>query len=181
MSKWIYTRDFAEFTLEQINPSVVKVTYRDQTGYFGIATHWDVMRPYQWTTLEAAVRDDGVDTMGMGLPDPGTGAEYALQVIDGQSNPGGLQADQPGRDEGGGPVPPGRLPEGIAQLTGCCRRSRAGTMDPWPGTWANRPAGTSSRPQHRGGTPVGHKSRKWAIWRDSQWGPMQNRASLPSP
>ena len=33
MSKWIYTRDFAEFTLEQINPSVVKVTYRDQTGF----------------------------------------------------------------------------------------------------------------------------------------------------
>ena len=54
MSKWIYTRDFAEFTLEQINPSVVKVTYRDQTGYFGIATHWDVMHPYQWTTLEAS-------------------------------------------------------------------------------------------------------------------------------
>ena len=77
MSKWSYTRDFAEFTLEQINPSVVKVTYRDQTGYFGITTHWDVMRPYTLTTLEAAVRDDGVDTMGMGYQTP----EQALNTL----------------------------------------------------------------------------------------------------
>ena len=70
MNKWSYTQDFAEFTPEQIKPSVVNVTYRDQTGYFSITTRWDVMRPYNLTIREAAVRDDGVDTMGTGYQTP---------------------------------------------------------------------------------------------------------------
>lgn len=53
----------AEFILEPLSPSVVKVMHRGQVGYFGINRDWNVATPYAWTTLESSVHDDGVENI----------------------------------------------------------------------------------------------------------------------
>lgn len=48
----------AEFILEPISDSVVRVTYREQTGFFGLRGDWEPNRPYTWTLNERKVRED---------------------------------------------------------------------------------------------------------------------------
>ena len=54
-----YNHEGAEFILEPLSDSVVRVTHREQTGYFGVAKDWEAARPYTWTTLTSGA--DEVD------------------------------------------------------------------------------------------------------------------------
>ena len=63
MKKRHYNNGNGEFILEPLSDSLVKVTHRDQTGYFGINKNWDVAQPYAYTTSKDRVDDDGVDAM----------------------------------------------------------------------------------------------------------------------
>ena len=71
MKRRHYNSGEAEFILEPLNDAVVKVTHRDQVGWFGISLDWDAQRPYTSTTLPSQLRDDGIDGMGFqyGTPD----------------------------------------------------------------------------------------------------------------
>ena len=48
--------------MEPLSDSVVRVTHREQTGYFGVAKDGEAARPYTWTTLtpDADEVDGGV-------------------------------------------------------------------------------------------------------------------------
>ncbi len=61
MSRRHYNNGEAEFILEAVNDSVVKVTHRDQVGWIGISRDWDAQRPYTHTTLASSIRDDGIE------------------------------------------------------------------------------------------------------------------------
>ena len=50
-----------EFILEAISDSVVKVTHREQTGYFGVNRNWDPAAPYTLTQSTAMVHADGIE------------------------------------------------------------------------------------------------------------------------
>ena len=50
-----------EFILEAISDSVVKVTHREQIGYFGVNRNWDPMAPYTLTQNKASVHADGIE------------------------------------------------------------------------------------------------------------------------
>lgn len=63
MKKRHYNNGNGEFILEPLSGSLVKVTHRDQTGYFGINRNWDVAEPYTYTTMEIGVDDDGVESI----------------------------------------------------------------------------------------------------------------------
>ena len=60
MKKRHYNNGDGEFILEPISDSLVRVTHRDQTGYFGINRNWDVAIPYTYTTWEHQIDDDGI-------------------------------------------------------------------------------------------------------------------------
>ena len=63
MKKRHYNNGEGEFILDPLSDSVVKVTHRDQTGYFGINREWDVARAYTlyheevswWITMGSSV------------------------------------------------------------------------------------------------------------------------------
>lgn len=50
-----------EFILEAISESVVKVTHREQTGYFGVNRNWDPEAPYTLTQSTSMVHADGIE------------------------------------------------------------------------------------------------------------------------
>ena len=50
MEKRHYNNGEAEFMLDPVNDTVVKVTHRNQVGWIGISLDWDVQRPYTFTT-----------------------------------------------------------------------------------------------------------------------------------
>ena len=59
--RWHYNHQGAEFIPEPLSDSVVRVTHREQTGYFGVAKDWDAARPYTWTTFTSGADEvDGV-------------------------------------------------------------------------------------------------------------------------
>jgi len=60
MKKRHYNNGDGEFILEPISDSLVMVTHRDQTGYFGINKEWDVARAYTYTTRKSQVDNDGI-------------------------------------------------------------------------------------------------------------------------
>ena len=60
MKKRHYNNGDGEFILEPISESLVKVTHRDQTGYFGINKDWDVARACTYTTRKSQVDNDGI-------------------------------------------------------------------------------------------------------------------------
>ena len=66
MKRRRHTVGDAEFILEPISDSVIRVTHREQTGYFGLRGDWDPNRPYTWTEFESMVHGDGI-TMPMGM------------------------------------------------------------------------------------------------------------------
>ena len=53
----------AVFILDPLSESVVKVTHRDQVGYFGFNRKWDPSRPYTHTDYKGFVNDDGIEGM----------------------------------------------------------------------------------------------------------------------
>lgn len=61
MERRHYNNGEAEFILEPVSDAVVKVTHRDQAGWFGISLDWDAQQPYSYTTLPSQLRDDGID------------------------------------------------------------------------------------------------------------------------
>lgn len=72
MHRYIYQE--AEFVLEHVSESVVRVTHRDQTGYFGIHRDWeDDLNPYTPMQRDEKVHDDGIggiDSISVNLPTP---------------------------------------------------------------------------------------------------------------
>ena len=60
MKKRHYNNGDAEFILEPLSDSVVRVTHRDQTGYFGIKKDWEAARLYTWINWESGAHDDGI-------------------------------------------------------------------------------------------------------------------------
>ena len=50
----------AEFILESLYPDVVKVTHRNQVGYFGVNLDWSLQHPYSWSHTESLVHDNGL-------------------------------------------------------------------------------------------------------------------------
>ena len=60
LKKRHYNNGDGEFILEPISDSLVKVTHRDQTGYFGINKEWDVAEAYTYTKRKSQVDDDGI-------------------------------------------------------------------------------------------------------------------------
>ena len=77
MKRRHYNHLDAEFILEPLSPSVVKVMHRDQVGYFGINRDWNVLRPYAWSIFESQVHDDGVEN----IFSSGTTPDEALQKL----------------------------------------------------------------------------------------------------
>ena len=59
MKKRHYNNGDAEFILELLSDSVVRVTHRDLTGYFGIKKDWEAARLYTWINWESGAHDDG--------------------------------------------------------------------------------------------------------------------------
>ena len=57
----LITQRGEEFVLETISDSVVKVTHREQTGYFGINRNWDPKAPYTLARSTTMVHADGID------------------------------------------------------------------------------------------------------------------------
>lgn len=60
----------ADFCLEPVNDSVIKVTHRDQIGWIGINTGWDAQRPYTWSTSSSRVTDDGIQGIPVNMDTP---------------------------------------------------------------------------------------------------------------
>ena len=65
-----YNNGEAEFILEPVNGSVVKVTHRNQVGWIGISLDWDTQRPYTSTTFSHSLRDDGINRVGLEFATP---------------------------------------------------------------------------------------------------------------
>ncbi len=59
-----------EFTLEPLNPNVVRVRHRNQVGYFGVNQEWSLVSPYSWSISESLVKGKGVNSvLTCGTPD----------------------------------------------------------------------------------------------------------------
>ena len=61
VSQSYITQRGEEFILEAISNSVVKVTHREQIGYFGVNRNWDPAAPYTLTRNRASVHADGIE------------------------------------------------------------------------------------------------------------------------
>ena len=78
MEKRHYNNGDAEFILEPLSDAVIKVTHREQTGYFGIKRDWEAARPYTWITWESGVHEDGLSaSFSYSYPTP----EFALEDL----------------------------------------------------------------------------------------------------
>ena len=56
-----YYHEGAEFILDPLSDSVVRVTHREQTGYFEFNREWDPSRPYTQAMIDYLVHSDGID------------------------------------------------------------------------------------------------------------------------
>ena len=52
----------AEFLLEPVSDSVIRVVYGDDVAYVGMNVDWNPYEPYCWTLRESQVRADGIET-----------------------------------------------------------------------------------------------------------------------
>ena len=58
--KLTYIHDDEEFILEHISQTVVRVTHRENEGYFGLAVDWDPAYPYTWTGHDVDIHPGGI-------------------------------------------------------------------------------------------------------------------------
>ena len=58
-----YNYQGAVFILDPLSESVVRVTHRDQVGYFGFNRKWDPSKPYTHSDYKGLVNDDGIEGM----------------------------------------------------------------------------------------------------------------------
>ena len=65
-----YNNGEAEFILEPVSPSVVRVEHRDQVGRIGINKNWDVLQPFAFATSGFQVADDGIKGTYFGYDTP---------------------------------------------------------------------------------------------------------------
>ena len=70
MKKRHYNNGDGEFILEPLSDSLVAVTHRDQTGYFGLNKEWDVNSPFAQTRMESAAHEDGISGTVLGYLTP---------------------------------------------------------------------------------------------------------------
>ncbi len=63
MKKRHYNNGDGEFILEPLSDSLVKVTHRDQAGYFGISNDWDARSPYARTRRESDICGDAINSI----------------------------------------------------------------------------------------------------------------------
>ena len=59
--KRIYSFRDAEFLLEPVSDSVIRIAYGDDVAYVGMNVDWNPNRPYCWTELEWQVQAEGID------------------------------------------------------------------------------------------------------------------------
>ena len=76
-----YRLDGADFSLEPVNDSVIKVTHRDQTGWIGINTEWDAQRPYTWATSSSRVTDDGIRSIPINIDTPDSALRFLCRAL----------------------------------------------------------------------------------------------------
>ena len=85
---WRHSVGQAEFIMQPVSDSLIRVTHRDQVGYIGINQNWDVAAPYSWTFMEGTTgpggdeierhaRPDGIHRNPFGSPTP----EAALSAL----------------------------------------------------------------------------------------------------
>lgn len=60
MKRRLYTYKDVQVALEPVSESVVRVTYREQTGYIGLKRDWEADRPYTWISWEGDIHEDGI-------------------------------------------------------------------------------------------------------------------------
>ena len=66
--KRLYNHKGKEFILEPVSDSVIRVTHREQTGFFGLRGDWEPNEPYTWARHEGMVRRDYIDpSHGLGI------------------------------------------------------------------------------------------------------------------
>ena len=66
--KRLYTHEGKECILEPVSDSVVRVTYREQTGFFGLRGDWEPNEPYTWARYGGMVRGNYIDpSHGLGI------------------------------------------------------------------------------------------------------------------
>ena len=117
MEKRHYNNGEAEFMLDPVNDTVVKVTHRNQVGWIGISLDWDVQRPYTFTTSPAEISDDGVGgfesfVLRYSTPDEALKSLCTmLLMLLKPTGKGGLEAGEPGRKKGIGEAGAPRIPE----------------------------------------------------------------------
>ena len=75
--KRLHVQEGEMFILESVSDSVVRVTHREQTAYFGLSRDWDSSKPYGWAMHEAMVDTDGID----GLTFPYSTPDRALKAL----------------------------------------------------------------------------------------------------
>ena len=81
MKKRHYNNGDGEFILEPLSDSLVKVTHRDQTGYFGIVKDWDAGAPFAYTTSTSRVDDNEIDNYsGYSTPESALGSLCRLML-----------------------------------------------------------------------------------------------------
>lgn len=56
-----YVHEGEVFILESLSDSVVRVTHREQTGYFGFNRNWEPSRPYATSNSDYNVKGNGID------------------------------------------------------------------------------------------------------------------------
>ena len=66
---WRHRSGQAEFILQPVSDSLVRLTHRDQVGYIGINQNWDVAAPYSWTFRDRTARPGDVDMESFAKPD----------------------------------------------------------------------------------------------------------------
>ena len=61
LKTWNYEYGRIQVTLQRLSESLIKVTYRDQVGYLGLAKDFDAGKPFSCTWFERRVSEDGID------------------------------------------------------------------------------------------------------------------------
>lgn len=78
MNRRLYSYQDQEFILEPVSDSVTRVTYGEQTGYFGLKKDWEAARPYTRINRESGVHEDGISaSFSYSYPTP----EMALEDL----------------------------------------------------------------------------------------------------